>query len=102
MQNLGFLINLGNFTKLHIGDSGMENGEEYKLYNFDQKGIDIAFLGSLFWEPYESRIDIVNKYIKPQYIILMHLDKNDKEKYFALKETYQETLAPITIFKNEL
>ena len=87
---------------LHIGDSGMENRDEYKLYNFNQKDIDIAFLGSLFWEPYDSRIEIVNNYIKPQNIILMHFDKNDKEKYFTLKETYQEKLAPITIFKNEL
>lgn len=102
MQNLGFIIKLGSHTLLHIGDSGMENENEFEQFNFPKENIDIAFLGSLFWPPYESRIEIVNNYIKPKQIILMHLEKNDKEKYVKLKEIYQEQLAPITIFKNQM
>ena len=84
MQNLGFIIKLGSQTILHIGDSAMDDEEEYKQFNFPQKNIDIAFLGSLFWPPYESRIKIVNEYINPQQIILMHLDKHDKEKLLCV------------------
>ena len=101
MQNLGFIINLGNHKMLHIGDCGMESDEEYKHYRIYQENIDIAFLGSLFWKPFEQRIEIVNNYIKPQKIVLMHLKKNKKEAYFELKKKYQDKLAPIIIFKHE-
>ena len=102
-QNNGYIIKLGNYRILHIGDSAMDDFKEYQDFHLVQEKIDVAFLGSLFWPPYEPRIEMVNKYIQPKHIVLMHLDKGNKEKYFSLKEKYKDKLiAPITIFETSL
>lgn len=101
-QNIGFVIKLGCHSIFHIGDSGMENAEEYQNFHLERENIDIAFLGSLFWQSFEPRFEIVNSFIKPRHIVLMHLDKGDKGKYFSLKKTYQKQLPPITIFEKPL
>ena len=41
IQNLGFIINLGNYKILHIGDSFLQNIDEYKVYRLDKEKIDI-------------------------------------------------------------
>lgn len=98
IQNLGFVINLGNYKILHTGDSFLQNIEEYKSYRLDKEQIDIAFL-ALFFDP--LKIEAVNNYIKPQNIIVMHLPK-DKKIVFELRDMHQSSLAPITIFTKEL
>ena len=101
-QNIGFIIKLGRHTVFHVGDSGMESQDEYKDYHLDKENIDVVFLGALFWQSFEPRFDIVNRYIQPRHIVLMHLDKGDKGKFFALKKQYQKRLPPITIYRNPL
>ena len=96
IQNLGFMINLGNYKILHIGDSFLQNIDEYKAYRLDKEKIDIAFL---LFDP--LRIEAVKTYIKPKNIIMMHLPK-DKQSYFNLRDTYQSSIAPTTIFTEEL
>ncbi len=98
IQNLGFVINIGNYKILHTGDSFVQNIEEYKSYRLDKEKIDIAFL-AWFLEP--PRIEAVNNYIKPQNIIVMHLSK-DKQIFFKLRDMHQSNLAQITIFTEEL
>ena len=96
IQNLGFMIYLGNYKILHTGDSFLQNLEEYKYYRLDKEKIDIAFL---LFTP--SRIEAVKNYIKPQNIIMMHLPI-DKQMFLNLRDTHQSSLAPITIFTKEL
>jgi L-ascorbate metabolism protein UlaG (beta-lactamase superfamily) len=102
-QNNGYIIKLGNYRILHTGDSGMDDFKEYQDFHLRQAKIDVAFLGSLFWSPYKPKFEIVNKYIQPNHIVLMHLDKGNKEKYFSLRNEYKDKLiAPIIIFKTSL
>lgn len=96
IQNLGYMINIGNYKILHTGDSFLQNIDEYKAYRLDKEKIDIAFF--LITPPI---IEVVKNYIKPQNIIMMHLPK-DKQMFFNLRDTYQSSLAPITIFTEEL
>ena len=96
IHNLGFMINLGNYKILHIGDSFLQNIDEYKVYRLDREKIDIAFL---LFDP--ARIEAVKNYIKPKNIIMMHLPK-DKKMFFDLRDTYHSSLAPTTIFTEEL
>lgn len=102
MQNIGVIIQLGNNKIFHIGDSGMDNVEEYKAYNLIREEIDIALLGSIFWPPFSIRTDLVNKAIQPKQIVAMHLDRGNKDKYLAYRESIQEDVPPITIFKEPM
>lgn len=102
-ENIGFLITIGDARVLHVGDSGMENVQEYEQYHLEREKIDIAFLGTLFVKPVEPKFKIVNNYIRPDDIVVMHLGKSNKDLYFALGKKYQEQLdAPMTMFKTPL
>lgn len=98
-QNIGVIIKLGDQKILHIGDSAMDDVEEYKAFDLIKEKIDVAMLGSIFWKPFAQRVELVNKAIQPKSIIPMHLEKGDKDKYSAYKEAIQESLPPITFFK---
>ena len=46
IQNLGFMIYLGNYKILHTGDSFLQNLEEYKHYRLDKEKI-IGFISGI-------------------------------------------------------
>ena len=101
-QNIGVVVCLGGNRILHIGDSAMDDVEEYMNFDLVPEKIDIAMLGSIFWPPFSKRVELVNKAIQPKRIIAMHLDQGSKDKYFTYREAMQKELPPITIFKKSL
>lgn len=102
VENLGFLIRMGDWSLLHTGDSNMEDPAEYRAYRLTDRKIDVAFLGSLFWKPLHARIELVNEEIQPDRIILMHYRKNQRDDARRMEKRYRKKLPPVLIFDREM
>jgi L-ascorbate metabolism protein UlaG (beta-lactamase superfamily) len=82
IENLGLLWEIADRKFLHIGDS-MANAEDFKGYEVLNDRLDFAFL------PYWYFLDAdykkaVRDYIKPRYIVLMHIpDPNINDEYMS-------------------
>jgi L-ascorbate metabolism protein UlaG (beta-lactamase superfamily) len=71
IENLGLIWEIAGSRFFHIGDS-MANAEDFKNYDILKDKLDFAFL------PYWYFLDAdykkaVRDYIKPRYIVLMHI-----------------------------
>ena len=73
IQNLGFVVGLGGRKIFHVGDSGLDLPREYEPYRPHFANIEVGFFPSLFWSPLATRAQIVNEWIKPRHMVLMHL-----------------------------
>lgn len=71
MQNIAYIIKLGKYKLLHIGDAdgSIQNFEPFKL---PSEGIDIAFIPYWFLT-HKALQKIVNEYIQPGRIIAIHI-----------------------------
>ncbi len=78
LENSGFIIKVGKFTILHIGDAdgAVENFESCKLPN---AGVDFAFVPYWFLthKPFNK---IVNEYIQPGKIFAVHIPPAEEEE----------------------
>ena len=99
MQNVGYVVHIGDQKILHIGDNAMDSEAEFANYDFAKMNLDVAMLGSLVWKPVDPKIDLVNRIIRPKHIILMHLNKGSKDKYVNFIETHKNELPPVTLFR---
>lgn len=100
--HVGFLIRMGSWTVLHTGDSALEEPAEYRAYRLTEHKIDVAFLGSLFWKPLHSRIDLVQNEIRPDRIVLMHYRKNERDDARRMEKRYRKKLPPVLIFEHQM
>jgi L-ascorbate metabolism protein UlaG (beta-lactamase superfamily) len=80
IENLGLIWEIAGRKFLHIGDS-MASAEDFKNYDVLKDKLDFAFL------PYWYFLDVdykkaVSDYIKPKYMVLMHLpDRNINDEH---------------------
>ncbi len=75
MQNVGHIVELGGMKFLHIGDPsyGKKDFERLQLF---RDNIDVAILPFWFLTAAKGR-EIVDKLIKPAYLIAVHVPPND-------------------------
>jgi L-ascorbate metabolism protein UlaG (beta-lactamase superfamily) len=73
IENSGYFFDLNGIKIFHCGDTNPLNEEEYSTYNLVEDVVDIAFLERLFMSYGEESINIMNKYINPDHIVLMHI-----------------------------
>lgn len=78
IQNMGYIIKIGDVKLLHIGDADatVENFEAFKLPN---EAIDIAFI-PYWYLTHKPFNEIVNRYIQPGRIIAVHIPPEDAEE----------------------
>ncbi|HUL54723.1 MAG TPA: MBL fold metallo-hydrolase [Opitutaceae bacterium] len=72
-QNLGFLLHLGGFTLLHVGDAGVGAPALFEELKLAGENIDIAFLNCYWFD--DGNLATARKviaYLKPKAILLMH------------------------------
>ena len=70
-ENLGFLIEVGGWKVLHVGDTQMSSAE-LAVYELDQEGIDVAFVPSWFFED-PDLVQALRQEIAPRHVVVMHL-----------------------------
>jgi L-ascorbate metabolism protein UlaG (beta-lactamase superfamily) len=98
IENLGYVFDLNGMKIFHCGDSNSSNEKEYSTFNLQDENIDIAFLEQLFFEYGKTTIDILNKYIAPKQIVLMHIHPKNKP---AFTKHFKE-VDNVTIFQNKM
>ncbi len=83
-ENIAYLVNLGNYSVLHVGDTDWKlTHEPFKTLDIKNKNIDIAVLP--YWLLLDDNdISQVNELIAPKHIIASHLppdfSKSDQEE----------------------
>lgn len=70
-QNVGFVVEIGGFRVLHIGDTNEPEGSFASL-RLDELGIDLALLPSWYLSG-ESRQDVVRRTIRPRALAAVHV-----------------------------
>ena len=73
VENLGYLFNVNNIKVFHCGDTNPLNEIEYSTFLLNEEEIDIAFVERLFFTKGKKSIEILNNYIQPKQIIVMHI-----------------------------
>ncbi len=101
VKHLMFLLNLDGKKILHVGDSipneDKKSIEPYKEMIDEQ--IDVAFLSNWFILNPKGK-EIIEKYIKPEHIVIMHLESEDKNQ--ISKEVYKKFSSKLTIFEKSM
>lgn len=101
VKHLMFLISIDGKKILHVGDTvpneDKQSIEPYKEM-IDTK-IDLAFLSNWFIENPKGQ-EIIEKYIKPEQIILMHLESEEKNQ--ISKDIPKSFQTKLTIFNNSM
>lgn len=72
-------------------------------FRLDKEKIDIAIMnGGFMWEIGCSGVDLMEKYIKADHIIMMHLNSDEYENYVSIADHYKDIFPSIKIFMNSL
>jgi len=75
-KTLATVVDFGGIRIAHLADEvAASNVENYKAIDLAKAGIDIVFLDSGFFD--STGQDILDNYIKPEYLILMHARPNE-------------------------
>jgi L-ascorbate metabolism protein UlaG (beta-lactamase superfamily) len=102
-ENVGFLIKADGVNIFHCGDSNPMDDAEYKYFNLADKQIDIAFLERLFLYHVTAKgIGIIENYIKPEQIILMHVEPGKAQKYKDVAEQVKDRIPEVYIFEKPM
>ena len=83
VENLGFLFNINGIKIFHCGDTNPLNEREYNTFQLNEEEIDIAFVERLFFALYKEKdLEMINKFLNPENIIVMHIRPENKGAYF--------------------
>lgn len=75
IQNMGYIIKIGKYTFLHIGDADA-SPENIEPFHLNLEGIDFAFIPYWFLT-HKAYNKIVDEYIQPGRIMAMHVPPNE-------------------------
>ncbi|NJK98893.1 MAG: MBL fold metallo-hydrolase [Bacteroidales bacterium] len=111
-ENIGFVVDMDGVNVFHSGDSGgkvspnqaVSGIQEYDSISIDKMNIDLAILNRGFLRSSSSPgLQIIEQYMKPDYILLTHLSENNKDgEWDPVDQTIisnKEMLPGITLFK---
>jgi L-ascorbate metabolism protein UlaG (beta-lactamase superfamily) len=113
-EHLGFIFDLDGVKILHVGDatgrvpeeSDVSGMEEFDLSGIKDLDIDIAILNrGLLWGDDAPGIEIIEKYIKPEHIILGHFSRGNKDgedEVLGTIEKLKDSLPGVTIFDESM
>ena len=88
VQNLGYVVRLGHWTLLHVGDADATE-ENFKSFNLQREGIDVAFLPFWFLMTPEGQA-LVREYVRPKHIIAVHVPSASRSE---LKKAFHDIKA---------
>ncbi|MHC4992096.1 MAG: MBL fold metallo-hydrolase [Planctomycetota bacterium] len=80
VRNLGFLVEIGGMSVLHVGDTEVTL-DEIRPHGLRDETIDVALLPSWLL-CYERWIEVVREAIRPRAIVIMHMAERDAPPSF--------------------
>jgi len=98
IENLGFVLDIDGVKVFHCGDTNPLNEKEYSTFNLQDENIDIALVERLFFAYGKASVDILNKYIAPKQMVLMHINPRNKS---AFTKHFKE-VDNVIIFQNKM
>ena len=101
IENTGFLFKIDGMMVFHCGDTNPWNEEEYKIFNLKAEQIDIALLERMFMRDSKTK-GIINHYINPRNIILMHVEPGYSQKYKEIVDQMKDTIPNIYVFDKSM
>jgi L-ascorbate metabolism protein UlaG (beta-lactamase superfamily) len=102
-ENIGFLFKTDNIKIFHCGDSYTMDDTEYRTFNLKDEQIDIALLTRLFMYHISAKgIEIIENYIKPKNIILMHIEPNNLQEYKDVASQIADRIPNIYMFEKPM
>ena len=102
-ENIGFLFKMNGIKIFHCGDSNPMDDAEFKNFNLTTEQIDIALLERLFMYHISAKgIEIINNYIQPGNVILMHVEPNKSQKYKDVAAQIADKIPNIYIFEKPM
>jgi len=99
-QNQMYLLSIGGKKVFHEGDSGGQL-ETFENLGLEKEGIDVALIHFWFLLVPHGR-EIVNKYLKPKNIVLIHTPIDRVEVLINDIEKLKNDFPDVTIFKNPM
>jgi L-ascorbate metabolism protein UlaG (beta-lactamase superfamily) len=97
IENTGFVFDISGIKLFHCGDTNPINEEEYSTFALARENLDIAMLERIFYGNDEA-IEIIEKYIRPDKTILMHINPENKNMFLEYFKNSEE----IKVFEKEL
>jgi L-ascorbate metabolism protein UlaG (beta-lactamase superfamily) len=99
-QNQMYLISIEDKKIFHEGDSDGKF-ETFSNLGLEKENIDIALVHAWFvFEPVNRKI--INEYLKPNQLVLMHIANNELDSYFNRIDEIKKYFPNVTIFRNSL
>ena len=98
IENLGFLFDLNGYKIFHCGDTNPLNEEEYQTFALYEENINLAFLDRMFISKGKLAMDILNNYIAPRDIVIMHINPTNIQAF----KSHFATQDNIKIFENKM
>lgn len=98
IENLGYLFDVDGIKYFHCGDTNPRNEKEYFSFKLSKEKIDVAFLERIFYSSGPKGIKIIEQYIDPGQIVLMHIGPQNQTKF---AEHFKDD-GNVHIFKNKM
>jgi L-ascorbate metabolism protein UlaG (beta-lactamase superfamily) len=99
-QNQMYLVDMDGTKIFHEGDS-RGSLKTFENLGLEKESIDVAFVH--FWFPInEDARKIINDYLKPRQIVLMHMPVDRFEHFKKKIDKFKDELPPMIIFKNSM
>jgi len=98
VENLGFLVKLGDERILHVGDASM-SPEQFSMLEISTSDVDIACLPFWFFI-YGSGQQVIRDEIQPARLIALHIDPRESDNYAArVREAFPDAVPFIELFE---
>ncbi|MCU0640114.1 MAG: ankyrin repeat domain-containing protein [Candidatus Krumholzibacteria bacterium] len=92
-MTLATIVEIGGLRILHLADNIAECSADYVRAAMSDGGVDIAFIDPFFLQS-ETGGDLVRNFIRPEYIVLMHMRDDEVDRYMGeLSPRYPGLLA---------
>jgi len=79
VENFGYLVGADGFTFFHSGDASTRDIQLFQEYGLGGQPVNLAFFDRTFMRP--EGMKIINEVVKPDNLVLMHLEPARKEYY---------------------
>jgi len=78
ISNLAYVVRSSGYTIVHVGDARLSDNEEH-LRTLDWKSYDVDLLFIEYFDRSDETRDIIEKMIKPNHVVLMHIPAGEED-----------------------
>lgn len=92
--NMGYIFGIDGKKYFHMGDGNPANDREYSMFKLDKEKLYVAFIDRAFFSNGVKGVNVINNYIKPEIIVLMHMSSSEKDKFTGFFKNNESIIVP--------